>query len=715
MKRLSILAVLVFLPAFARADVLWHSHDFHPNTKFEPLPNLADAQPGGVYQVGEVAILEGDYGLVSYGSTGFGIVLNQSTQNHYSISKRFLGKYADDFDELIIFTTFEDNWASGAAAYEMSVQQDVLGNGEQLLDDSLAWGSTSKRLHAFVNMMRWDKWDSEGSPITDPTNFFYPVLGQEWAHRWLAFVRYKDAKGANSAAMLGRDAAHWASTLEASGSVMDGSKIEPQADGSFLITDYMSTYSPLDLYIMGLVPASSVSPWFRVADAKDETGAPVDVTQGIAIGSRITGTRENITIDQVIQALGPRMPDAALAPHAFRAAFVLITAPGQKASEAIAPARTLDQVRKIWEQKFSEYTRGAGTVCTQLLAPCGAPMADVVDGVISEAGGNGNGVVEPGEPITVRFTVENGGMSAASNISVSATGTAITGAPAQTVANLAPGATETVTFNGTVPSDAKCGEPLTVGAQATLGSTAYPGLATVVPGRTQALFQSFEDSDGGFTVEPGSTKNGWEYGAPIEYKHTTGFVYQPNGGHSASQKAWFTGLTPGHRAQFDSSLGVGGSVLYSPVYDLTKVRQPTLRYYVWYQGIDYTNPMAPANTVGAKLAIDASIDDGATFIPLDKADTTQSTWDEHRISLNTPQYRDAKKIQLRFTVINPQPTYQVEAGIDDFEIVGLTTACAEGEGGGCSVGPNRSTPAGAAVALVALALLTLAIRTRRRT
>src|SRR5262249_52739778 len=154
------------------------------------------------------------------------------------------------------------------------------------------------------------------------------------------------------AAMLGRDAAHWASTLQASGSVMDGSKIEPQTDGSFLITDYMSTYSPLDLYIMGLIPSSSVPPWFRVADARDANGAAIDVTQGIAIGSRITGTREDITIDQVIQALGPRTPDSVGAPHAFRAAFVLITAPGQKASEVISAAHTLDQVRKIWEQKF---------------------------------------------------------------------------------------------------------------------------------------------------------------------------------------------------------------------------------------------------------------------------------------------------------------------------------------------------------------------------
>jgi hypothetical protein len=713
---------LLSLPALALADPPrpMPSHDFYPNQNFVELRGIDETAPGpaGVYQLGEVAILEGDYGMVSFGSTGFAIRTAGTTENHYNITRRFLSKYADDFDEVVIFTTFEDNGAPGALAYEISVFQDIQNIGDGILDDAAMWGSNSKRLHAFVNMMRWSQFESDGSPTTDPSNFFYPVLGQEFAHRWLSFVKYKDGMGRQSTAMLGRASAHWASTLETNGSVLDGNKIVQLPDGTFRVDEYMTRYSELDLYIMGLIPPTQVKPFFRVADAKLADGSTVDPTQPVSVGSIMTGTRENITIDQVIAALGTRFPDASAAPKSFRAAFVVLTAPGEKASAGIEAARLMDKVRKVWEQKFKEYTGGAGTMCTNLLTPCGAPAADVVDGEITEAGGNGNGVVEPGEPVAIKFTVANsGGTSASSGISVAATGSPVTGVAPQTIASLAPDATETVTFNGTMPKDAKCGEAVTVTAAATMGATTWPGLASVVPGRRQALMSTFEGGEEGFTVEPGSTSNGWEYGTPQGYKHTTGFVYQPTGGHSVSQKAWFTGLQAGHRAVFDSSLGVGGSVLYSPVYDMTKILRPTVRYWVWYQGIDYTDPKLPQDTVGARLTIDTSIDGGKTWMAFDKADSTVSTWDEHKISLETPQYQNMKTLQFRFTIINPQPTYQVEAGIDDFELVGLTDACA-GSSGGCAMSsPAQAAPVGGAmlVAFVALMLVTFAVRRARCT
>ncbi|MDB4971398.1 MAG: hypothetical protein JWN44_7087 [Myxococcales bacterium] len=716
MNKLSLLT-LMMLPAVALADapLPMHSHDFHPNQNFVELRGAYDTAAAGVYQLGEVAILEGDYGMVSFGTTGFAIRTTATIQNHYSITKRFLTKYADDFDEVIIFTTFEDNGAPGALAYEISIFQDIQNIGDDILDDTALWGSGTKRMHAFVNMMRWSQFESDGMATTDPNNFFYPVLGQEFAHRWLSFVKYKDALGRSSAAMLGRDAAHWASTLETNGSVLDGNTIVPQTDGTFLVTEYMQRYSDLDLYIMGLIPANKVKPFFRVDGAKLMDGTPVDATQPVSVGAKMTGTRENIIIDQVVAALGARFPDYAAAPKSFRTAFVVLTAPGEKASAGIEAARLLDKVRKVWEQKFKEYTGGAGTMCTNLLTPCGSPVANIVDGEITEAGGNGNGVVEPGEPIKVKFTLANSGTSAASGISVAAAGTAVAGVAAQSIASLEPDASDSVTFSGTVPKDAKCGETVTVTAEATMGGTAWPGLASVVPGKRQALMSTFEDNEDGFTVEPGSTTNGWAYGTPEGYKHTTGFVYQPTGGHSASSKAWFTGLQAGHRAQFDSSLGVGGSVLYSPNYDMTKILKPTVRYWVWYQGIDYTDPMLPQNTVGAKLTIDTSLDGGKTWMAFDKADSTVSTWDEHRISLDTPQYKNMKTLQLRFTIINPQPTYQVEAGIDDFELIGLTAAC-DTSSGGCTMSERAAPVGGAAlVAFVSLLLVTFARRRARCT
>src|SRR5207248_2916726 len=118
--------------------------------------------------------------------------------------------YKDEFDEVIVLTTFDDTGAAGALAYEISTNQDVLGLGDQVFDDDGkdGWGGDQHRLHAFVNMMRWDQFrNNDGLDPTDPKSSFYSTLGQEFAHRWLSFMMYTDATGRPSDKMLGRDKA----------------------------------------------------------------------------------------------------------------------------------------------------------------------------------------------------------------------------------------------------------------------------------------------------------------------------------------------------------------------------------------------------------------------------------------------------------------------------------------------------------------------------
>src|SRR5581483_628401 len=296
---------------------------------------------------------------------------------------RFFSAYPDQFDEIIVFTTFDDTGTPGAAAYEISVRQDVKGIGRAILDDSPAWSANNHFLAAFVDMMRWDSWESFGVPISDPASPLYSTLGQEFAHRWLSTMHYVDGTGANSAAMLGRAGQHWASTLQTNASVMDGNQIVDNGDGSFTITDSFRRYSPLDLYGMGLLDASGVPPWFRVAGATKTDGTPIDPTiPNLRRGQKILGTREDITIDQVIAAEGPRMPPPASAQHAFRVAWALLTRPGERASEVLDIAAKLELSRHVWEQKFLEFTGGLGTMCTQVSAPCGAPLAQFTGGAI---------------------------------------------------------------------------------------------------------------------------------------------------------------------------------------------------------------------------------------------------------------------------------------------------------------------------------------------
>src|SRR5262249_40462266 len=142
----------------------------------------------------------------------------------------------------------------------------------------ISWGSEMGGLHAFVNMKFMDQYTIfDGQPLTDPRSMHYPILGQEFAHRWLAYLAYTDGGGAKSLAMLGRDQAHWASTLDADASVMDGQRWVDDGDGTFTDVEAQSRYSSLDLYAMGLLAPSEVPPWFRIAGAVDaRTGAPID-------------------------------------------------------------------------------------------------------------------------------------------------------------------------------------------------------------------------------------------------------------------------------------------------------------------------------------------------------------------------------------------------------------------------------------------------------
>src|SRR5581483_6151147 len=192
------LALLSLVPAAALAAPLDRPLDFHPSSPVRAnrvggagrvYPKSAPV--GGVEQAGEIVIIEGDSDLVSDDGMG-NFAIDSSTGQQTLITDRFFSAYPDQFDEIIVFTTFDDTGTPGAAAYEISVRQDVMGIGRAILDDSPAWSANNHFLAAFVDMMRWDSWESFGVPISDPASPLYSTLGQEFAHRWLSTMHYVD-------------------------------------------------------------------------------------------------------------------------------------------------------------------------------------------------------------------------------------------------------------------------------------------------------------------------------------------------------------------------------------------------------------------------------------------------------------------------------------------------------------------------------------------
>ncbi|MSP62376.1 MAG: hypothetical protein EXR72_18990 [Myxococcales bacterium] len=691
---------------------------------------------GAVQQYGEVVILEGDDEIVTDDGNGSTkIRYDQQVQDPWSISRRFYERYPDQFDEVIVFTAFRDDGSENALAYEIQVRQDVKGIGRDPITKADHWGSQAA-LYAFVNMKGMDQYPRYwGVPITDPKSGVYPVLAQEFAHRWLAFMKYRDGGGADSKAMLGRDLAHWASTLESDASVMDGVRWADHGDGTFSVEEQNARFSKLDLYGMGLLPPEQVPPWYRISDAVDVgNGHKVEGKNGVQKGLVVKGKREEITIAQVIQALGPRIPAFGMAPRQFRVAFVLITRPGQRASEVLEKAADLEIVRKVWEDAFKQYTGGAGSMCTQVSAPCGSPVARVLGGTLVEVAGNGDGVIEPGETVAATFDLFNDGGGAAASVQVFASAPGVDfPITATIVPQLHAGERLKVTVRGLVgDGSVVCGKALLVEGRSAIGDHVWRGFAEAFPGTRDDYRARFDAGSGWWGVDllhkDSVTSDGWQWGSPREYSYYGYFSFQPDGGAGGKGKAWFTGIERGNISTGGNhSLPKGVSTLWSPRIDLAKAIHPLLRYQAWFVALDVSNPrQAPVTADEDHLLLEAS-SDGAKWVHLDQLNGADDRWRSREIDLAAVTHGMldlARPVQFRFTVNRNYDDEIVEAGIDDFAIVGQSESCLPSpppdlgpapplpmvSGGGCTVSGKAR---GGGWAPLALALLLMIARRRR--
>ena len=708
-----------------------------PDLVTQRLPK-ATGRMGAVEQYGEIVILEGDDLLVSDDGSGrLGVVLEGGAQNPVEITNRFFSAYPDEFDEVIVYTTFRDYGTPGALAYEMSVTQDVEGIGRGRFFQGTFWGGS--RLFAFVNMKSIDQYQQlDGRPISDPASSMYPVLAQEFAHRWLSFLTYRREDGNVSSAMLGRDKAHWASTLQAEGSVMDGNQWRDNGDGTFTIVAKENGFSPLDLYGMGLIPADKVPPWYLIRDAVNtRNGQKVDPANSfVNVGTTVRGSREEIKIEQVVSALGARKPGYPQSPRDFRVAFVLLTRPGETASQVLNKASLLDTVRKNWEQIYRQYTGGVSTVCTQVSAPCGTPAARVVGGTVEEAGAVRNGVIEPGERIAVTFELRNDGSGPAAGIQVTASAPEVTFDGPRSVARLDEGGSAKLTFLGTVSKEGKavCGRLITVRGESRLGPYRWRGFTQLTPG-TRAFYRAAFDDGAGFwganlDGKDTALANAWQWGRPRGYRLSASFSLQPDGG-AGGTSAWFTGLERGNFGTgATASLPLGVAKLWSPRLDLRQALRPRLAYQAWFVALDFSEKGRPPSVAGTDHLILEGSNDGVGWLKLDQVDGQDDRWQPRDVDLervlDLGQLKREQPLWFRFRVNRNGEEDLVEAGVDDFTVISDVASCAPAAAappdpppappelpplGACALAPARSL---GGLGLAAVALLALAARARRR-
>lgn len=174
-------------------------------------------------------------------------------------------------------------------------------------------------------------------------------------------------------------------------------------DGTFTATSVRNSFSPLDLYLMGMIPKEQVPPILLIDNPA------IDKTQLPQLGATVSGTAKTVTIDDIIAAEGARIPDSTTAQKRFDVGFVLLTRPGDSATAATQAIETL---RKAWAGRFAELSQGRGSVANipaslEITVDSPADGATItgpdvtVSGTVINSSGAETGVTVNGMPATV--------------------------------------------------------------------------------------------------------------------------------------------------------------------------------------------------------------------------------------------------------------------------------------------------------------------------
>ncbi|HKD86104.1 MAG TPA: hypothetical protein VKB58_15225 [Terriglobales bacterium] len=197
-----------------------------------------------------------------------------------------------------------------------------------------------------------------------PYDYAMSQIGHEMGHRWSAFVSAKI-----NGELIPLGPTHWATGLQSpaafpyqrptEASAMGGGVWQDNFDGTFtqLDDDYYvpaTGWSYLDLYLMGLIASSEVPDFFLLRNLQP---------QGRDANSHLIykADRTKITIDDVIAAEGPRMPDVDHAQKRFNTGMVIVLEYGHQPPPQLL--KDVEGIRLRW-MDYWETTTGHRSVMT---------------------------------------------------------------------------------------------------------------------------------------------------------------------------------------------------------------------------------------------------------------------------------------------------------------------------------------------------------------
>ena len=252
--------------------------------------------------------------VIETSKTDFGVSMSRLL----SICNEFYNHYEDEFDVLVFMAHNPDGivnlWGDGTVGKIKVLRSTDSGTGAKIRDHGKVFGS-EHRLKGVVSLVH-------------PDHIFDGVLLHEIMHLWMSDIEVIPS------AYDG----HWG--FSSVGGQLGGFQLEDLkslGDGKYSAGNFVPQralasipYSPLELYLAGWLPPSEVP---DIWVAEDGAWLKSKQTEGLgdvekdANGNRIFTASKISTwsIEQIIERLGPRLPDFEHSQKKFRIAFVLVT------------------------------------------------------------------------------------------------------------------------------------------------------------------------------------------------------------------------------------------------------------------------------------------------------------------------------------------------------------------------------------------------------
>jgi hypothetical protein len=295
--------------------------------------------PAAVESVGEIVVVPDDGSLT----------LTTGEINYIAAWNRVRQTHGDEFDFVTFFADFSvpfgySFWSPIHAATEgirPYAPFDVRG----------AWGTNRLQGFHFINPGHID---------------LMGVYLQEFGHQWGSYVYFAptpDSPFVYADLLLDGEPGHWDFFVDDAHSPMNYdflfapamSTHWEQRPGDPTLFDYHATegieYCDLDLYLMGLLAPAETAPLYIITNPQQ-------------VGPQTwRGQPFEVTVDMVINAMGPRQAPPDVPTNAFRNAWVLVS---QNPAGATKLAARLDDTRQDFELRFHVATRCLARVDTTL-------------------------------------------------------------------------------------------------------------------------------------------------------------------------------------------------------------------------------------------------------------------------------------------------------------------------------------------------------------